>query len=216
MNMFRAANAAKTRYHRMSWRALTATLGGWTAVLQIKQMIQQSNNESWALIVQAIRHQRLRDQAASIGIDYNWTYNTLPPAETARTLALLHDGKLLNGAHTSQLFSYMQHTNYETLIPAAVPPGIRVFYKYGMLNGTLHDASILVQHGHAYVFVVYTLGAGPADIPERADVIHQLTRGVVSALFLVEFLLVTAHCGTPRTWPSRLLQWLLVIQVKYL
>lgn len=134
MNMFRAANAAKTRYHRMSWRALTATLGGWTAVLQIKQMIQQSNNESWALIVQAIRHQRLRDHAASIGIDYNWTYNTLPPAETARTLALLHDGKLLNGAHTAQLLSYMQHTNYETLIPAAVPPGIRVFTNTGCLT----------------------------------------------------------------------------------
>ncbi len=177
--------AAAAYYHfaETGQLSLTAPLGGLTAGLQIQQMIQQSNNESWALIDQAIGHHRLHAYAASIGIDYNRTYNTLSPAETARTLALLHDGKLLNGAHTAQLLSYMQHTNYETLIPAAVPPGITVFHKYGMLNGNLHDASILVQNGHGYVFVVYTLGAGPADIPERADVIQQLTRAVVSALF---------------------------------
>ncbi|WP_458780356.1 serine hydrolase [Arthrobacter sp. D3-16] len=177
--------AAAAYYHfaETGQLSLTAPLGGWTPAFQIQQMIQQSNNESWALIVQAIGHQRLHDYAASIGIDYNRTYNTLSPAETARTLALLHDGKLLNRAHTTELLSYMQHTNYETLIPAAVPPGITVFHKYGMLNGNLHDASILVHNGHAYVFVVYTLGAGPADIPERADIIQQLTRAVVSTLF---------------------------------
>ena len=52
----------------------------------------------------------------------------------------------------------MQNTNFETLIPAAVPPGVGVFHKYGLLFGNLHDASILVQGDRAFVFVVYTLG----------------------------------------------------------
>ncbi len=177
--------AAAAYYHfaETGQLSLTARLGRSTAEFQIQQMIQQSNNDSWTLIVGAIGYQRIHDYAASIGIAYNRTYNTLSPAETASTLALLYNGKLISGAHTAELLSYMQHTNYETLIPAAVPPGISVFHKYGLLNGNLHDASILVQNGHAYVFVVYTLGAGLVDIPARAGLIHQLTRAVVSGLF---------------------------------
>ncbi|WP_461190224.1 serine hydrolase [Arthrobacter sp. Z4-13] len=177
--------AAAAYYHlaEIGELSLTAPLGQGTAEFQIQQMIKQSNNDSWALIVQAIGYQRIHDYAASIGIAYDRTYNTLSPAETARILALLYNGKLISGTHAAQLLSYMQHTNYETLIPAAVPPGITVFHKYGLLNGNLHDASILVQNGHAYVFVVYTLGAGLGDIPARTEVIHQLTHAVVSGLF---------------------------------
>jgi beta-lactamase class A len=177
--------AAAAYYHfaETAQLSLAAPLGGGTAAFQIQLMIQQSNNESWALIVGAIGYQRIHDYAASIGIAYDRTFNTLSPAETARTLSLLYNGELISGEHTAQLLSYMQHTNYETLIPAAVPPGITVFHKYGLLNGNLHDASILVQNGHAYVFVVYTLGAGMGDIPARAAVIHQLTHAVVSGLF---------------------------------
>ncbi len=177
--------AAAAYYHfaETGQLSLAAPLGGGTAAFQIQLMIQQSNNESWALIVGAIGYQRIHDYAASIGIAYDRTFNTLSPAETARTLSLLYNGQLISGEHTAQLLSYMQHTNYETLIPAAVPPGITVFHKYGLLNGNLHDASILVRNGHAYVFVVYTLGAGMADIPARAAVIHQLTRTVVDGLF---------------------------------
>ncbi|MDQ0868245.1 beta-lactamase class A [Arthrobacter sp. V1I9] len=177
--------AAAAYYHfaETGQLSLAAPLGGGTAAFQIQLMIQQSNNESWALIVGAIGYQRIHDYAALIGIAYDRTFNTLSPAETARTLSLLYNGQLISGEHTTQLLSYMQHTNYETLIPAAVPPGITVFHKYGLLNGNLHDASILVRNGHAYVFVVYTLGAGMGDIPARAAVIHQLTRAVVSNLF---------------------------------
>jgi beta-lactamase class A len=177
--------AAAAYYHlaETGELSLTAPLGQGTAEYQIQQMIQQSDNNSWALIVQAIGYQRIHDYAASIGIAYDRAENTLSPAETARTLALLYNGQLISAEHSAQLFSYMQHTNYETLIPAAVPPGITVFHKYGLLNGNLHDASILVHNGHAYVFVVYTVGAGLADIPARAAVIHQLTGAVVSGLF---------------------------------
>ena len=77
----------------------------------------------------------------------------------------------------------MQRTNYEVLIPAAVPPGIEVFHKYGLLSGNLHDASILVQGGKAFVFVVYTLGQSGADMPARTRIIHKLTQTVAERLF---------------------------------
>ena len=94
----------------------------------------------------------------------------------------------------------MQDTNYETLIPAAVPAGITVFHKYGLLRGELHDAGITVFHkygllggelhdagilakdGRAYALVIYTKGDDLNTVPERTEVIHQVTAAVTDAL----------------------------------
>jgi beta-lactamase class A len=177
------AAAAYYHYAERGLLSLTAPMGGHTASYQIHQMIQQSNNQSWALILGAIGNQRIHDYAAALGISYYRTLNQLSPAETATLLYLLYTVRLISLAHANQLLSYMQHTNYETLIPAAVPPTITVFHKYGLLNGYLHDASILVRGGRAYAFVVYTLGRSTADIPARTGVIHELTHAVVEKLF---------------------------------
>ncbi|MFC9350581.1 serine hydrolase [Arthrobacter sp. NPDC057013] len=177
--------AAAAYYHlaEVGVLSLAAPMGGQTAAFQIRQMIQQSNNTSWALILGAIGRQGIQDYAASLGIAYDRTFNTLSPAETALILTLLYTGRLLSPAHAAELLSYMQNTNYETLIPAAVPQGITVFHKYGLLNGNLHDASILVQGQRAYAFVVYSLGASAADIPVQTTIIRQLTQAVVARLF---------------------------------
>lgn len=163
--------------------SLEAPLGNSTAGGQIRQMVQQSNNTSWALILGAVGKQGLRNYAASFGIDYDRTLNTLTAAEMARTLELLYTGRLLNAGHTRQLLSYMQNTNFETLIPAAVPPGVSVFHKYGLLSGNLHDAGVLAKDGRAYVFVVYTLGKDLSDIEDRARAIRSLTEAVAAGLF---------------------------------
>src|SRR6478752_4757554 len=177
------AAAAYYRLAETGELSLTEPMGTSTAGLQIRQMIQQSDNDSWALILAAIGDQRLADYADSIGITYDRSYNTLTPAEMARTLSLLYSGQLLSAPHTAELLSYMQNTNLETLIPAALPPDVVVFHKYGLLYGNLHDASILVRGGKAYVFVVYTLGRSPAEMTSRTRVIHLLTRAVTAELF---------------------------------
>lgn len=163
--------------------SLDDPLGGYTSGFQIKEMIQDSDNDSWSLIMDAIGHAELQDYAASIGVNYDPETNTLTPTEMAGILADLDTGKLLNQQDTAQLLSYMQNTNYETLIPAAVPAGISVFHKYGLLDDELHDASILVNGTSSYVFVVYTKGQDESDIPARTDVFHQLTQAVVNGLF---------------------------------
>ena len=177
------AAAAYYRLAETGELSLTEPMGTSTAGLQIRQMIQQSDNDSWALILAAIGDQRLADYAESIGITYDRSYNTLTPAEMARTLSLLYSGQLLSAPDTAELLSYMQNTNLETLIPAALPPDVVVFHKYGLLYGNLHDASILVRGGKAYVFVVYTLGRSPAEMTSRTRVIHLLTRAVTAELF---------------------------------
>lgn len=177
--------AAEAYYHLVETgkASLGAKMGASTAGQQIRQMVQQSNNDSWALILAAVGHKGLTNYAASMGIPYDRTVNGMTPAEMATTLSGLYSGRLLNAENTAQLLSYMQNTNYETLIPAAAPPGVDVFHKYGLLNGNLHDASILVQGDRAFVFVVYTQGRDMSDMAARTDVIHQLTGTVTAGLF---------------------------------
>ena len=175
--------AAAAYYHLVETgkASLGAPMGASTAGQQIRQMVQQSNNDSWALILAAVGHKGLINYAATMGIPYDRTVNALTPAEMAKILSELYSGRLLNAANTAQLLSYMQQTNYETLIPAAAPAGVSVFHKYGLLFGNLHDASILVKGDRAYVFVVYTLGRDTEAA--RARVFHELTSTVAAGLF---------------------------------
>lgn len=163
--------------------SLDDSLGDYTSGFQIKEMIQDSDNDSWSLIMDAVGHSELQDYASSIGVSYEPETNTLTPAEMAKVLAGLYAGTLLDPDDTAQLLSYMQDTNYETLIPAAVPAGVTVFHKYGLLGGELHDAGILAKDGRAYAFVVYTKGADLSDVPQRTELIHQLTQAVAGDLF---------------------------------
>jgi beta-lactamase class A len=176
--------AAAAYYHLVETGAasLDDPLGNFTAGFQLREMIQQSDNDSWSLIMDAVGHEELTEYAASLGVSYVPETNTLTPAEMATIVSRLYSGTLLNAGDTAQLLSYMQHTNYETLIPAAVPEGITVFHKYGLLNGELHDAAILAQGNTAYALVIYTKGEGLSDDPERTEVIHQLTQAVAGAL----------------------------------
>lgn len=146
-------------------------------------MIQQSDNDSWSLIMDAVGHPELTDYAGAMGVDYAPTSNTLTPSEMTRILAGLYNGTLLEPGNTAQLLGYMQHTNYETLIPTAVPAGITVFHKYGLLGGELHDAGILVKDGNAYALVIYTKGEDLGSVPQRTDIIYQVTAAVADALF---------------------------------
>ncbi|XAS63809.1 serine hydrolase [Micrococcaceae bacterium Sec5.8] len=177
--------AAEAYYHLVETggASLDDPLGAYTAGFQLQEMIQHSDNDSWSLIMDAVGYEELTEYAASMGVDYNPEGNELTPADMARILAGLYSGTLLEPANTAQLLGYMQNTNDETLIPAATPPGITVFHKYGLLEGELHDAGILARDGTAYALVVYTKGADLSSVPERTGVIHEVTEAVVEALF---------------------------------
>lgn len=177
--------AAEAYYHlaESGKASLDDPLGDYTAGFQLKEMIQQSDNDSWSLVMDAVGHSALQDYAASIGVDYDVESNTLTPAGMARVLGGLYSGELLDAEDTAELLSYMQDTNNESLIPAAVPAAVTVFHKYGLLEGELHDAAILEKDAAAYAFVVYTEGDDLTSAPQRTEIIHQLTAAVTDALF---------------------------------
>lgn len=57
----------------------TAPMGRYTAAFHLRQMIQQSNNDSWALILNAIGNQRIHDYAAALRFPTTGHSTSFPP-----------------------------------------------------------------------------------------------------------------------------------------
>jgi beta-lactamase class A len=164
-------------------KSLDAPLGAFNAAFQLKAMINTSSDDSWLLLMRDIGYPNLTAYAATLGITYDPEQNLLAPTDMARLLTQLATGKLLNADHTAELLGYMQHTNDEDLVPAAVAPGITVHHKYGVVQGYVHDAALLSAGDRSYAVVIYTWGPDDADSADRLDLIHDLTRQLTGALF---------------------------------
>lgn len=166
---------------------LDESLGAYDAAFQLKAMVNDSNNDSWLLLMDAIGYPRLIDYAASIGIVYDPEENLLTPADMALVLKQLYAGDLLDRDHTAQLLGYMQDTNNETLIPAGSRPGITVHHKYGQVDGDLHDAALLSYRESTFALVIYTeedtADTEDSNEADQVDLIHALTRAIEDALF---------------------------------
>lgn len=163
---------------------LDERLGSYTAAFQLEAMINNSNNDSWLLLMDRLGYRKVTQFAASIGVTYDPLDNQLTPGEMALVLTKLYSGELLNPVNTAKLLGYMRDTNNEELIPAAASgPGITVYHKYGQLDGSLHDAALLQHRGATYVLVIFTEGLDTTDEAERSQLIRDLTSTVVDALF---------------------------------
>ncbi|WP_211881518.1 serine hydrolase [Pseudarthrobacter albicanus] len=164
-------------------KSLDAPLGSFDAGFQVKAMVNTSSDDSWLLLMQDIGYPRLIEYAGSIGLDYDPEQNLLTPPDMALLLTALSAGKLLNPGHTQELLGYMQQTNDEDLIPAALDPDITVHHKYGVVEGYVHDAAILSSGDRSYAVAIYTWGPDDADSEDRLGIIHKLTREITGALF---------------------------------
>lgn len=164
-------------------KSLDAPLGSFNAAFQLKAMINTSSDDSWLLLMRDIGYSNLTAYAATLGITYDPEKNLIAPTDMVLLLQQLATGKLLNPDHTAELLGYMQHTNDEELIPAALSPGITVHHKYGVVQGYVHDAALLSAGDRSYAVVIYTWGPDDADSANRLDLIHDLTHQVTGALF---------------------------------
>jgi beta-lactamase class A len=152
--------------------------GATTAQYQLQQMINQSNNDSWQYFLDTLGLQKEQDFAHQQGwTSFNVSTNYLAVDDLADLLQKLWKGQLLSKDHTQLLLSYMQNTNYETLIPPAIPAGAEVWHKYGALEDDLHDASIIkTADGHVYALVIMTNGNGRWAYDERTALFHALVQ----------------------------------------
>lgn len=187
---FEAASTGKlltavAYYHEVEagQASLTDMVGSFNAQYQLQQMINQSNNQSWQMLADTLGLSAITQYATSLGIDYQGDGNTISPSSMVALLAELYNGKVLDSDDTKQLLSYMQNTNDEDLIPAAVPDDITVYHKYGLVDGELHDVAILAKGGEAYTLAIYTKDTDDSTDSDRTNVIHSITKAAISQLF---------------------------------
>lgn len=158
---------------------LNSGLGGSTVDWQIKQMINQSNNDSWNAITNYLGYSKYQACAKNLGAtSFNPYNNTVAAKDLATVLKGLYSRKFLNEENTKLLLSYMQNTNNENLIPAALNNEI-VYHKYGNYEKNLHDAAIIFNGSKTYVLVVMTSTVGSSNYPAQTELIHEATKAVV-------------------------------------
>ena len=167
--------------------SFSQSLNGVSAQQQLKQMINQSNNESWSALNQAVGGTVLENYAHSIGMSsYKYTGNLMTASDEALLLQKLYSGKLLSNDHRRLLFSYMQNTNNEDMIPAVAPSGSTLYHKYGQLDTRLHDAAIVTYKNRPIVLVIYTKGptnANGTEYTSRVQLIRNLAETVFSNIY---------------------------------
>ena len=186
---FFAASTAKVLcasayYHLVETgeKSLDEPLGDYDAESQIEAMINQSNNDSWLLLMQSIGYPQLIDYATSIGVVYDPEENLLTTTDMARILQSLSSGELLDPSHTEQLLDQMQETSNEDLIPAGIDPDISVHHKYGQIDNYLHDAALLGYREDTEALVIYTNRTGAGSEAEQVELIHELARAAGDGL----------------------------------
>ena len=162
--------------------SLDAYVGGHSVRWHLQQMIQQSNNDSWHTLKNMLGWDNLEQYAHQIGIASFSVYaNTITASDMALLLRKMYSRQLLSQNDTGLLLSFMQNTNNETLIPAALPAGAVVYHKYGNLNNNLHDAAVIIYNGRTYVLAIYTRSNGPADYTQSTALIHRITQAVIDS-----------------------------------
>lgn len=163
--------------------SLDTQINGASAQVMLKSLLQQSNNAAWSAFEAFIGKSNLETYAHSIGMtSFSIADNTLQAQDEALLLSKLYQGKLITATHTQLLLSFMQDTDNEQLIPAALPADAVVHHKYGYLEGELHDAAIIRYQSHTFVLVIYTNNQQTTtdDYASRVALIHKLTDVVVA------------------------------------
>src|SRR6185369_12047960 len=90
---------------------LTQPMAGYTTGFHLQQMINQSNNNSWAAFMAMMGRANEEQFAHQMGWNsFVIATNYLAPTDLADLLQRLKKGELLNPDHTQLLMGYMQHT----------------------------------------------------------------------------------------------------------
>jgi beta-lactamase class A len=185
-NSFTAASTTKLLtaadyFHKVELgkASLSQYIEGDTAQDLLERMVRNSDNNAWVALNDYLTYQQMSSYAKSLGItSYDWENNTITATDEAKLLQQIYDGNVVSSANRSLLYSYMQNTSDDDLIPDGVPSSATVYHKYGDFNGNLHDAAIVNYDDHNFALVIYTNNPNDDtldDYSSRVDLFHQLT-----------------------------------------
>lgn len=164
--------------------SLYAKVGGGVTLRELNdRMITRSSNLATNAIIELLDAQRVTATARALGArtiqvrrgveDTKAFTAGLNNTTTARDLGILMAAIAQDGAASpaacATMREILERQEFNTEIPAGLPPGTRVAHKTGWITATTHDAAIIYPPNRApYVLVILT-----RNIPKR-EVAQQL------------------------------------------
>lgn len=165
--------------------SLTQTINGQPVSEMMQKMIVDSDNDSWIALNEYMTHDALHQYMSTLGwTQYDADANTLLPADMARLMQMLYQGKILNRQHTKLLLSLMQQANKREYVVAGIPAGYTVYHKAGWLDGLMHDVVIITDGHQTIVLAVYTFNnTNNGDVPANQELFQSISRAALAAYF---------------------------------
>jgi beta-lactamase class A len=101
--------------------------------------------------------------------------NTTTARDLSIILGAIQENKAASPKSCAAMRDVLLEQEFNTGIPAELPPGTRVAHKTGWITGITHDAALVYpKNGPAYVLVVLTRGI--QDEPTAQKLIADLSR----------------------------------------
>ncbi|MBA3757299.1 serine hydrolase [Candidatus Saccharibacteria bacterium] len=187
---FRAASTTKLitaalflQQTQSGQRSLDQLVGGSSARIQLKLLIENSDNAAWEAFDAILGGQALDEYARQIGmLTYTSSRNRTTPSDIAVLLKKLYRGELLNQENTNLLLSHMRIASEKQYILAVIPESTKAYHKAGYLADRAHDAAIIDDGKRPFVLVIFSMSEnGQYSYIEGAKMMHEITTAVLSA-----------------------------------
>ena len=164
--------------------SLDQPVGGTTAREELRLMIVNSDNTAWHNMEMVVGVSNQQTYATSISLtSYDANANTISSDDVAKLLSKLAKGSLLSDSSTNLLLGYMQQANYRGYIVAAIPDGITVYHKVGLLEDRVHDVAIVKKGDRSYAVAIFTKSGGAYNFGMAPSLFKSITDDTLQAFF---------------------------------
>ncbi len=142
-------------------------------------MITNSDNTATNMLIRLVGRAHINGTMASLGFDHTRLHDDIrTDTDAIYTLrSSAHDmmemldaiarGRLVDAWSSKQMLAILTGQRHNTLLPMALPEGVKIAHKTGSLHDTLNDVGIVYKAGEPYVIAVMTTKLPDLDIGRR-------------------------------------------------
>jgi beta-lactamase class A len=153
-------------------------ISGKPLIEHLKFLINQSNNESWAVLTTYFGILQLQDYAKEQGLSsfrVAGGTNLASPTDVNLLLSKIYTN-LLKQSSREKLLTFMHNTAFEQRIPQGLPKEALVYHKTGTFDNVINDAGIVVHAKNPYILTV--LAQNPASQDKAVNLIQEVSKKV--------------------------------------